>query len=122
MRPAVLRIDRLGEQLTSEGCYIFELLNIAEDESVSVARARVLPNATTQLHRLKGTDERYVITDGVGEVEIGGTIIQTVRAGDIVLIPNGTSQRITNTGNSDLSFLCICTPRFYPAAYEALDV
>jgi mannose-6-phosphate isomerase-like protein (cupin superfamily) len=122
MKPSVLRIDRLGEQLTDEGCYIFELLNIAEDESVSVARARVLPNATTQLHRLQGIDERYVITDGVGEVEIGGTIIQTVRAGDIVLIPNGTSQRITNTGNSDLSFLCICTPRFDPAAYEALEV
>jgi mannose-6-phosphate isomerase-like protein (cupin superfamily) len=120
MKPAVLRIDRLGELLTDEGCYIFELLNILEDESVSVARARVVPDATTQLHRLDGIDERYVITDGVGEVEIGGTIIQTVRAGDIVLIPRGTSQRITNTGQSDLSFLCICTPRFDQAAYEAL--
>jgi mannose-6-phosphate isomerase-like protein (cupin superfamily) len=121
MKPAVLRIDRLGEQLTEEGCYIFELLNIPEDESVSVARARVVPNATTQLHRLNGIVERYVITDGVGEVEIGGTITHAVMAGDIVLIPNGTSQRITNTGDSDLSFLCICTPRFDTAAYEALD-
>jgi mannose-6-phosphate isomerase-like protein (cupin superfamily) len=121
MKPVVLRLDPRGEFLTDEGCFILELLNTLEDESISVARARVLPSATTQLHRLVGIDERYLITDGVGEVEIGGTTTQTVKPGDVVLIPDGTSQRIRNTGHSDLSFLCICTPRFDAAAYQALE-
>lgn len=121
MKPAVLRPVSSGEFLTEEGCFILELLNTLEDESISLARARVVPNATTQLHRLVGIDERYVITDGVGEVEIGGTTTQAVKAGDIVLIPSGTSQRITNMGDSDLSFLCICTPRFDPVSYQALE-
>ncbi len=67
-----------------------------------------------------GVDERYVITDGIGEVEIGGTRTQVVRTGDIVLIPDGTPQRITNVGDSDLSFLCVRTPRFDPTSYQAL--
>ena len=121
MRPSVLRLEPSREFLTDEGCFILELSNNPEDELVSVARARVAPNGTTQLHQLVGIDERYVITDGVGEVEIGGTITQTVKPGDVVLIPSGTSQRIRNTGNSDLSFLCICTPRFDAAAYQALE-
>ena len=121
MKPDVLRRSPPGEFLTDEGCFILELLNTLEDESVSVARARVLPNITTQLHRLVGIDERFVITEGVGEVEIGGAKAQTVKPGDVVLIPSGTSQRITNVGQSELSFFCICTPRFDPAAYQALE-
>lgn len=120
MKPAVLPPNPSGELLTDEGCFILELFNTLEDLSVSVARARVAPNATTELHQLLGTDERYVITEGVGEVEIGGASTQAVKVGDIVLIPSGTSQRITNTGDSDLVFLCICTPRFDPACYQAL--
>ncbi|MEP6507597.1 MAG: cupin domain-containing protein [Gemmatimonadales bacterium] len=121
MRPAVLRFSSSGELLADEGCFILELLNTLDDETISVARARVVPNVTTKLHRLVGIDERYLITDGVGEVEIGDTTKQTVRSGDIVLIPKGTSQRITNMGDTDLSFLCICTPRFDLAAYQALE-
>ena len=121
MKQAVLRPNASGELLTDEGCFILELLNTLEDQSVSVARARVAPRAATELHRLLGVNERYVMTEGVGEVEIGGTTTQTVKAGDIVLIPSGTSQRITNTGDSDLSFLCIRTPRFDAAAYQALE-
>jgi mannose-6-phosphate isomerase-like protein (cupin superfamily) len=121
MKQGVLPIEPSLEFMTDEGCFILELSNTPGDESVSVARARVAPNGTTQLHQLIGIDERYVITDGEGEVEIGGTITRTVKPGDVVLIPSGTSQRIRNTADSDLLFLCICTPRFDQAAYQALD-
>jgi mannose-6-phosphate isomerase-like protein (cupin superfamily) len=120
MKPDVLEPNPGGEFLTPERCFILELFNKPDDRSVSVAQARVEPNVTTQLHRLVGVDERYVITDGVGEVEIGETK-KPVRRGDIVMIPAGTPQRITNVGQSDLSFLCLCTPRFDPSAYEALE-
>ena len=32
----------------------------------------------------------------------------------------GDDQRITNTGEDDLIFLAICSPRFVPDAYEPL--
>ena len=33
----------------------------------------------------------------------------------------GSDQRITNTGDTDLVFLCICTPRFDPQCYQNFD-
>jgi len=114
--------DPEAEFYTNERCYIVELHHSAEDQGCSVARARVLPGVTTQLHELQGIDERYVILEGEGRVEIGGGLPREVRLLDVVMIPAGQSQRITNTGLSDLLFLCICTPRFRPSAYVDLTV
>ena len=44
-----------------------------------------------------------------------------VSPGDVVLIPPDCRQRITNAGEQDLVFLCVCTPRFIPEAYEDLE-
>ncbi|MEA3397575.1 MAG: cupin domain-containing protein, partial [Chloroflexota bacterium] len=46
---------------------------------------------------------------------------RAVSPGDVVLIPPGVSQRISNTGAGDLMFLCICTPPFRPECYEDLE-
>ena len=106
---------------TPERCYIVELYNSKLDEDCSIARARVEPGVTTQLHALKGTIERYVILEGEGRVEVDGDEPTIVRTCDVVQIPAGTSQRITNTANTDLLFLTVCTPRFRPENYENLD-
>jgi mannose-6-phosphate isomerase-like protein (cupin superfamily) len=104
----------------SEGCFITEWSNTAEDPAMSIARARVPPGITTRWHRLAQTTERYVILHGEGRVEVGELEARTVGPGDVVLIPPACRQRITNTGKSDLVFLAICTPRFTNEAYEAL--
>jgi mannose-6-phosphate isomerase-like protein (cupin superfamily) len=88
------------------------------DPDVSLARARVEPGVTTALHRLQGVAERYVLLAGTGRVEIASLPPMDVGPGDVVLIPAGAEQRITNTGQSDLVFLCICTPPFTPDCYE----
>lgn len=106
---------------TAERCYIVELSNSADDPGVSVARARVEPGITTSLHRLRGVDERYVIVEGRGRVEVGQELAAEVSPGDVVWIPRDTGQRITNLGDSDLVFLCVCTPRFTPECYEDLE-
>jgi mannose-6-phosphate isomerase-like protein (cupin superfamily) len=49
---------------------------------------------------------------------VEGEVPAAVRPLDVVYIPAGASQRITNTGIADLTFLCVCTPRFKPAVYE----
>jgi mannose-6-phosphate isomerase-like protein (cupin superfamily) len=106
--------------MTPEGCAILESWNDAADEEVSIARATVAPGVTTQPHRLRGIVERYLIVEGRGRVRMGGTIEQDVQPGDVVIIPAGASQQISNTGAADLVFYCVCSPRFRPECYEAL--
>jgi mannose-6-phosphate isomerase-like protein (cupin superfamily) len=110
-----------GEFYTDERCYITELHNTDADEDCSIARARVEPGVTTRLHRLEGTIERYVILEGMAEVTVGSAGPVAVQPLDIVNIPAGAEQCISNTGECDLVFLCICTPRFRQQNYVDLD-
>jgi mannose-6-phosphate isomerase-like protein (cupin superfamily) len=103
-----------------EGCWIAELWNTPDDEAVSIARARVEPGVTTQWHQLRRIVERYLLLDGEGRVEVGDAPPRSVRAGDVVVIPPDTRQRICNIGAGDLIFLAVCTPRFRAEAYESL--
>jgi mannose-6-phosphate isomerase-like protein (cupin superfamily) len=103
-----------------EGCHIVELHNTDTDAACSIARARVAPGVTTGLHCLRDIVERYVIVTGRGAVEIDGQAPVAVAAMDVVTIPAGVSQRIHNVGDSDLVFLCICTPRFDTENYIQL--
>lgn len=106
-----------NEYFFVEGCYINELSNGSGDPDVSIARARVTPGVTTQWHRLNNTTERYVILAGEGEVEIGDCAAKKVKTGDVVIIPPQTRQRIRNSGEQDLVFLAICSPRFHEKNY-----
>ena len=114
MKAEIIRAKSITEYLTPERCYISENLS---SEKVSIARARVKPDVTTVAHRLKGTDEIYIITEGRGRVYVGNLDPAEVTVGDVVAIPAGTSQRITNVGKKDLVFYCICTPRFNAEFY-----
>lgn len=110
--------QQTAEFYTSERCHITELSNSASDAALSVAKARVEPGVTTCWHRLEGITERYVILSGVGRVEIGDLPARVVLPGDVVLIPPGFRQRISNSGEDDLVFLALCTPRFVQSAYQ----
>ncbi len=116
----VKRLDDAREFLTPERCFIAETSNSADDPDVSIARARVRAGETTRWHRLAGTVERYVIVAGSGRVEVGDLDPQTVRAGDVVIIPSMCPQRITAIGSEDLVFLAICSPRYRDANYQDL--
>ena len=121
MDPTVAQPDESREFSTAERCAILEVWNDARDPATSIARARVAPGITTQPHRLHGVVERYLIMEGRGFVRVGDSIAQAVAPGDIVVIPAEATQQITNTGDTDLVFYCVCTPRFTPECYEALE-
>jgi mannose-6-phosphate isomerase-like protein (cupin superfamily) len=110
------------EYFFREGCFITEWWNTPWDAAVSVARARVASGATTRWHRLRDVTERYLILEGRGRVEVGDLPPEDVGPGAVALIPPGVRQRIANTGDADLIFLALCTPRFTPACYEDLDL
>jgi mannose-6-phosphate isomerase-like protein (cupin superfamily) len=109
------------EFYTDEQVHIVEIHNTDDDEGCSIIRARVAPGVTTLLHAVRDTIERYVILDGDSTVEIEGGPPIALRPLDVVTIPAGASQRITNTGSTELLFLCVCTPRFRQEAYTDLS-
>ena len=121
MKAKIIRSDIKKEFYTEEGCYILKLWNHEKDASASIARARVKPGITTQLHLLSGIIERYLITKGKGIVKVNDSDPEVVSIGDVVIIPENTPQQITNTGDEDLIFYCICTPRFTPNRYKTLE-
>ena len=113
--------DKPGEYYFREGCFITELSNSADDPELSIAHVRVEPGETTRWHKLLGITERYLILSGTGSVEVGDSEARTVAEGDVVLIPAEIKQRISNTGETDLIFLALCTPRFQEAYYVETD-
>ncbi len=121
MKPIIKTQELNQEFYTDEGCYITELSNSNEDPGLSIARARVKAGNTTRWHYLSETAERYVILEGKGRMELAQQPPQTVVPGDVVLIPPGCHQRITNTGNQDLVFLALCTPAFNIDNYVEVD-
>ena len=121
MKAKILKANEIDEYYFDEGCFILELSNASTDPYVSIARVRVEPGVTTQLHCLTGVIERYVILSGLGSVEVAEQSPQQVSVGDVVIIPVLCPQRITNIGHDDLVFLAICSPRFTESAYNALS-
>jgi len=104
------------EFYTTEGCHIIEIINRPDHEDVSIARARVEPGVTTRWHTVEAREIYYLLA-GHGRAEVGEKTL-LVGPGDAVSIPAGVRQRIANTGNEDLIFLCVCTPRFRVEGYR----
>src|ERR1700746_768528 len=121
MPTALWKQDASKEFPTVERCHIIETYNSPVDESLSIARARVEPGITTVWHHVEGTVERYIIGEGRGRVEVGDFSASEVGPGDVVIIPAGVGQRVTNTGDRALIFYCVCTPRFQSRNYRALE-
>lgn len=109
-----------AEVATRERCFITEFLNESTVPDVSLARTRVEPGVTTELHALSVL-EWYVIERGRGLMKLGGRDAFEVGPGDTVQIASGQEQQITNIGDDDLLFLCVCVPRFTPDVYTPLE-
>ena len=118
--PETIFNKNISEFWTTERCFIQEILNDPSQPNNSLAIARVPPGVTTQLHRLHGTEETYIIKRGGGVLEIDGEKAE-LQLGDAIIIPAGASQKISNIGDEDLEFFCLCTPRFLPECYENLE-
>ena len=110
----IVKASSLNEYLTPEGCYIAENYSSSD---ISIAAARVKPGVTTLAHHLTKIQEIYIITAGEGKVTCGDLEPTMVKTGDVIIIPAGVSQKIANTGQTDLVFYCVCTPRFTENCY-----
>ncbi len=121
--PELLRTpaeEAVHNEMTDERLFVTELLNDSAVPHLSVARCRVLPGVTTQLHALT-VNEWYLIEAGLGRMRLGDDAPFDVGVRDCVQIPAGTAQQISNPGDDDLVFLCVCLPRFRSDVYRSLE-
>lgn len=117
MKSEIIRFKQSDEFHIAEDCFVYEYENRPGPEGLSIARARVRPGVTTRRHKLTGVDERYLVLQGEGLVEIGDLEPTEIGPGDLVVIPAGVNQRVTNTGQVDLLFFCLCNPGFTSECY-----
>ena len=120
MTETIVRAANSEEVWTSERCYIREFVNHESIPEYSLAESRVEAGVTTQLHSL-GVREWYVIMRGTGLMEIDGGPQFAVGPGDAYEIPARISQRISNTGDTDILLQCVCMPRFTMDCYNSLE-
>ena len=117
MKPRIVRSPAGGETFFEENCFVTEIHNTPEDPALSVARIRVAARTATRWHRLD-VDERYLVVEGTGIMEMDDMSPTEVGPGDVVVAPAGCAQRIRNETDDDLIVHCLCTPRFTPDVYH----
>ena len=111
-----LQKAEIPEHYLDERIYAAEYINDPAVPNFSLARCRVKTGITTQLHSLS-VDEWYVVESGQGRMEVESQE-NDIGPGSIVQIPKGVNQRVSNTGEHDLIFFCVCMPRFTPETYS----
>ncbi|MCD6163404.1 MAG: cupin domain-containing protein [candidate division Zixibacteria bacterium] len=110
------------EIIAGDNTQLRELLNPLNDNvniRYSLAQAVVKPGNTTLAHRLKSS-ELYYILEGEGEMYIDDEV-EKVASGQAIYIPPDSNQKITNTGSTDLIFICIVDPAWRFDDEEVLD-
>lgn len=85
----------------------------------SIAHAAVPVGASSVKHKLT-TDEVYYILTGRGIMHINDESAE-VEPGDIIDIPPESVQWLENSGNIDLSFLCIVDPAWRAEDETVID-
>lgn len=107
----------------ADGSLLCELLhpdNEGLDMGFSLAHAILRRGEASEPHRLRESVEVYYIMEGEATMHIDDESF-TVREGDAIHIPAGAIQYIENTGESELSFLCIVSPPWHRDDEDVLE-
>lgn len=119
----IRKLDQGRGIIAGDQTRLRELLHPNRDYSFSgrysLAHAVVAPRQSSRRHRLQ-TSEVYYILEGSGEMHVDEEAA-LVKPGYAVEIPPGAVQWITNSGETDLSFLCIVDPAWRAEDEEILE-
>ncbi|MFC1998467.1 cupin domain-containing protein [Chloroflexota bacterium] len=109
----IVNRDDVAPFITKDTSIAREILSPANSSlfNQSLAEAIVPQGKATDEHYHIETEEIYYIVMGNGLMMIGDEK-REVNAGDGIVIEPGMKHKIWNTGNSDLVFLCCCSPAY----------
>lgn len=109
----VVNRNQVKPFVTKDTSEIREILAPANSsiKNQSLAEARVAPGRSTSEHFHPMAEEIYYILEGKGKIRIERDE-KEVGPGDAIAIPPGKRHRIWNMGETDLVFLCCCSPAY----------
>ncbi len=109
----ITKKKQLTNYITKDNSSICELMHPLQhnNSKQSLAQAIVKPGMETQLHYHAVTEELYHIQQGHGLMTIDEEIF-SVEGGDTLCIPPNSRHKIKNSGQTDLVFLCCCSPAY----------
>ena len=107
------RYERLETYITKDGSAIRELMHpdTQGNSKQSLAEAVVPPGIKTALHLHQQSEEIYFIVAGEGTMTLGENSFN-VTVGDTICIAPNTPHQIFNFTQTDLKFLCACSPAY----------
>ncbi len=108
--------------VANDGCRIHELLHPKNDPvslPYSIAFATLEAGKSSYRHKLEQTEVYYLLS-GNGVMHINDES-QTVKTGDVILIPGDAIQWLENTGNEKIEFIAIVNPPWTEEGDTRLD-
>jgi len=90
----------------------YDVIDNTNLDKLIVSKTILHPGKETGGHNHSGQEEVYIFTKGEGTMVVG-TNTHNVKAGDIILIPDGDFHKVFNTsgyeisGYGDLEFICV---------------
>ena len=87
----------------------YDVIDNTKLNNLIVSKTILHPNKETGGHNHTGQEEVYTFIKGEGEMVVGDNRFE-VKAGDVVLIPDGDFHKVYNTafyGDEDLEFICV---------------
>jgi oxalate decarboxylase/phosphoglucose isomerase-like protein (cupin superfamily) len=88
---------------------VYQLKDNKTLNNLVLSSTRLYRGQQTRGHRHAGQEEVYFFVSGYGQMIVGNEDDESfdVRAGDVVLIPDGAFHRVINTGDLDMLFNCV---------------
>jgi mannose-6-phosphate isomerase-like protein (cupin superfamily) len=105
------RLKDCPEFLAGDRTRLRELLHPDKSDAkigYSLAHGYLDPGNRSSRHRLRSSEVYYFVA-GEGTFTVGDQSVQVSR-GDVLYVPPGTDQSLTNTGSAAIEFLCLVEP------------
>ena len=90
----------------------YDVIDNTNLNGLIVSKTELHPGKNTSGHNHSGQEEVYIFTNGKGRMIVGAKTYN-VKAGDIILIPDGKFHKVWNTADEglgehgDLEFICV---------------
>jgi mannose-6-phosphate isomerase-like protein (cupin superfamily) len=109
----IRNIEKVKPYITIDKSEVREIYHPRNSEikTMSLAEATVPVGESTEKHYHAVSDEIYVITEGIGIIEVEEEV-KRVEKGDCIFIPVRKKHKIKNIGKIPLKVLCICSPPY----------
>lgn len=93
-----------GEVVKEDERYV--VTDNKELKNLVLSKTVLQPGRSTNGHKHPGQEEVYIFTNGTGKMELDDEKIFVCKD-DIVLVKDGVFHKVHNTGNDNLTFICV---------------